>query len=317
MVTTHGRWIIKKPWMQQEEYRNAANTPLCWTDGIKNEVYQASQLVHGWNEEWVKYLDYISNIDISHDAPYRQRLRHERTMYVRSVDSNKQAGPLCQRPGYKSSADSRVSVQRAQGKGVLHIPMHWRTRQNNTLDLAVLQHLELLSFNWKTYFSSYSPPKWTESPTWWSSSSWDHQWKEWHTQGGQSRTDKYKEICTVRSERKGLNCCQVHPNPDSICSLAHFYFLVFLAVSLQTVATAMNATGEVYREHFTVRTHARFFSLRTPHVITRLAQGLDDSVCPERSFHHWSCLCWPTSTPSPLTGIRLARLCSGLDRLAI
>ena len=41
----------------------------------KDEVCRASQLVHGWTEEWVKYLDYISKIDISHDAPYRQRLR--------------------------------------------------------------------------------------------------------------------------------------------------------------------------------------------------------------------------------------------------
>ena len=65
-----------------------------------DEVYRASQLVHGWTEEWVKYLDYISKIDISHDAPYRQRLRYESTIYMRGVDSNKQAGPLCQRPDY-------------------------------------------------------------------------------------------------------------------------------------------------------------------------------------------------------------------------
>ena len=55
-----------------------------------DEIYRASQLVHGWTEEWVKYLDYISKIDISHEAPYRQRLRYESTLY-------EQAGPLCQR----------------------------------------------------------------------------------------------------------------------------------------------------------------------------------------------------------------------------
>ena len=37
-----------------------------------------------------------------------------------------------------------------------------------------------------------------------------------------SRTDWYKETCTETSERKGLNCCQVHLNPGSICGLAHF-----------------------------------------------------------------------------------------------
>ena len=65
-----------------------------------DEVYRESQLVHGWTEEWVKYFDCISKIDISHDAPYRQPLRCESTVYMRSVDSNIQAGPLCQRPDF-------------------------------------------------------------------------------------------------------------------------------------------------------------------------------------------------------------------------
>ena len=63
-----------------------------------DEKKQASHLVHGWTETWVKYLDHISQIDISHGAPYRQRLRHESTLHMRDVVSNKQAGPLCQRP---------------------------------------------------------------------------------------------------------------------------------------------------------------------------------------------------------------------------
>ena len=155
-----------------------------------DEVYRASRLVHGWTDEWVKYLDYISKIDISHEAPYRQRLRYESTIYIRSVDSNKKAGPLCQRPviwlGVQSSAiedvghealwlaccatncsaNALISLQRAQGEGVPHIPMHLRTRQNNTLDLAVQQHFEWLSFNWKTHFSSSSSSTWTECPKW-------------------------------------------------------------------------------------------------------------------------------------------------------
>ena len=146
-----------------------------------DELYRASQLVHGWTDEWVKYLNYISKIDISHEAPYRQRLPYESTLYMRGVDSNKQAGPLCQRPDFISSADALVSLQRAQGKGVPHIPMHLRTRQNNTLDPAAQQHLEWFSFNWKTCFSSSSSSTWTESPTWWSSSSWGHQWQQWHS----------------------------------------------------------------------------------------------------------------------------------------
>ena len=44
-----------------------------------------------------------------------------------------------------------------------------------------------LSFNWKTYFSSSASLTWTESPTWWSSSSWGHQWQEWHSQKWQDK----------------------------------------------------------------------------------------------------------------------------------
>ena len=59
-----------------------------------DEVYRESQLVHGLTEEWVKYLDCISKIDTSRDAPHQQRLRYESTVCMRGVDSNKQAGPL-------------------------------------------------------------------------------------------------------------------------------------------------------------------------------------------------------------------------------
>ena len=54
----------------------------------QNEVFRESQLVHNLIEEYVKYLEYISKIDTSHDAPCRQRLRCESTVYMRSVDSN-------------------------------------------------------------------------------------------------------------------------------------------------------------------------------------------------------------------------------------
>ena len=92
----------------------------------------------------------------------------------------------------------------------------------------------------------------------------------------ESRSNLLQETA---GERKGLSCCQVHLNPDSICSLAHFsIFSSFWQFRVQRVATAMNATG-LYRQHLTVRTHTHFFSLRTPHVNTRLAQGLDDSLC--------------------------------------
>ena len=112
-----------------------------------DEIYRASLLVHGWTDEWVKYLEYISKIVISHDAPQRQRLRYESTIFLRSVDSNKEkAGPLSQRPENKSSAHALVSLQRAQGKGVPHKPIHLRRRQTNTLDAAVQATFRMVEF---------------------------------------------------------------------------------------------------------------------------------------------------------------------------
>ena len=97
----------------------------------KEKVFRASPLVHGWTEEYVKYLDYTSKIDISGGAPHNQRNRYENSLFMRGVDSNKQAGPLCQRPDNKSSANALVSTQREQGQGAPHIPMNLRTRQRH------------------------------------------------------------------------------------------------------------------------------------------------------------------------------------------
>ena len=116
----HGRQIMPKPWMHKEEQRKTAANSLLdrWQN---DEIYRASQLVHGWTEESVKYFDYISKIDISFAAPYNQRSRYENSLLMRGVDSKKQAGPLCQRPDYKSSANLLVGIQREQGKGVPQI----------------------------------------------------------------------------------------------------------------------------------------------------------------------------------------------------
>ena len=100
-----------------------------------DEICRASQLVHGWTYEWVKYLDYISKLDISHDAPYRQRLRFN--------DLNHQHMLLSAFNELKAKEYTRSQCIRGQDK-------------NNTLDPAIQQHLEWLSFNCKTYFSSSS-----------------------------------------------------------------------------------------------------------------------------------------------------------------
>ena len=127
-----------------------------------DETYRASQLAIGWTETYVKYLDYISTVDIKYEACCRQRHRYESTLFMRSLDPHPQAGPLWKREDFQPSANAFVSFQRDQGKGVPQIPLHLWTRQRNTLDPAVRQHLAWLSFNWQRHFSSSSSSTWTE-----------------------------------------------------------------------------------------------------------------------------------------------------------
>ena len=76
----------------------------------------------------------------------------------------------------------------------------------------------------------------------------------------ESRTDLYNETCTEASERKDLNCCQVHVNSDSIRSLAHFSDFLALSCSFasRTVVTGMNATGGVQITPHRTHTRALF-----------------------------------------------------------
>ena len=55
------------------------------------------------------------------------------------------------------------------------------------LDPAVQEHFRMVEFQLEDIFLVNSSSTWTESPTWWSSSSWDHQWQERHSQGWQDK----------------------------------------------------------------------------------------------------------------------------------
>ena len=69
-----------------------------------------------------------------------------------------------------------------------------------------------------------------------------------------------RRLVRGRSERKGLNCCQVHLTPDSNCSFGHFsdVFCSFWQFRVQTVATTMNATEGVQTTPHRTHTRALF-----------------------------------------------------------
>ena len=76
---------------------------LRWQNDAK---YRESQNVHGWTEDYYRYLEYLTNIDISNSAPWHQRNRYENTILLESNDDDKQAGPTRARKDVKSTTQN-------------------------------------------------------------------------------------------------------------------------------------------------------------------------------------------------------------------
>ena len=52
-----------------------------------DEYYRTDQAEeHGWSEEWVKYLDFLTRVDISYTATNYQRNRYENMAHIRSTE---------------------------------------------------------------------------------------------------------------------------------------------------------------------------------------------------------------------------------------
>ena len=126
-----------------------------------------SQLDLGWTETYCWYLDYLTTINISHNAPYHQRSRHENTITMKSSDPNHQPGPMWKREDCRATTKALVTLRAEQGRNPTFIAKSLRTRQRNTFDPDLQRHLVWLSENWNTYFSE---------PTSSSSSSWSQSW---------------------------------------------------------------------------------------------------------------------------------------------
>ena len=191
--TINGDKTMQRPQTQNEEQKKRGNHPSILSRWQNDEIWRASHLAIGWPETYVKYLDYITTVDIKHDAPHRQRYRYENRIFMRSDDPKLQAGPLWKREDdYKTSTVALMCLQQEQGKVVPHIPIQVRTRQHNTLDPTIQQNLEWLSENWQTYFStptSSSSSSWSQNSTWWNSKHWENsqQWREWQPEEGQDQ----------------------------------------------------------------------------------------------------------------------------------
>ena len=68
----------------------------------EDEKYRNSQQAHGWTEEFCRYLDHLTTIDISYTAPWHQRHRHEKTITLVCNDDGRQTGPMRARIDFKN-----------------------------------------------------------------------------------------------------------------------------------------------------------------------------------------------------------------------
>ena len=144
-----GKSIITKRKMRYEA-RERKTGPMSFGDKWQNDAtYRKSQQHIGWSDAWVRYLDHIEQIDISHNAPHEQRGRYHNLIYLRSMDEDRQAPPLSTRPGHEEAKTALAELQKRsrQDINVVHIPPTERTRLNDKLDPEMRRYLEWLSMN--------------------------------------------------------------------------------------------------------------------------------------------------------------------------
>ena len=156
-----------------------------WT---KDQIYREWKVAIGWSDAFVRCLDHISAVDISHNATQEQRSRYHQLIYLRASDDDRQGPPLVTRPGYKEARDVPVTMQKQSRAelGIEFIPKSERQRLGNMLDSQLQEYLVWLSTNWSTFFekahepqSSSSSSQWS-STSWWSAQSWSSNWQGWH-----------------------------------------------------------------------------------------------------------------------------------------
>ena len=96
-------------------------TPGCFTSfarQLEDEKYRNSQQAHGWTEEFCRYLDYLTTIDISYTAPSHQRHRCESTITLVCNHDDRQAGPMRARRDFRPTTKILASLRQEQGRQI-------------------------------------------------------------------------------------------------------------------------------------------------------------------------------------------------------
>ena len=165
------------PNLRQLDQHKARDALRKATKGDRAFYFSLGQMAKWWDLQEIsacselvgrlRYVDHIVHFSIYYNATKPQRERHINLLHLRSVDENKQAPPLWQRPGIgKRKRNCQI----------------YKIGQNNVQKKP-----------------SSSSSNWLPSPTWWSSSSWTRSWQKWHPHRWQD--DKWSKKWWKRQHR--------------------------------------------------------------------------------------------------------------------
>ena len=140
-----GNSIITKQMMRCELLQGRRTEPLriFGIDGKNDLDYSKSQEAIGWNDAFARYLEYIVQIDISHEAPAEQRGRFHNLIHLRGFEESLQGMPLIKWPGYHETKLAITEVWWPSGRemNIVHIPTKERKRLNDKLDPEIREYL--------------------------------------------------------------------------------------------------------------------------------------------------------------------------------
>ena len=80
----------------------------------RDETFHENQKAHGWTGAWCKHLDYVVNIDISHNGSPEQRARCTGLYHFRYASDN--LGPTKARPDYHIATRAIISMNKEAGQ---------------------------------------------------------------------------------------------------------------------------------------------------------------------------------------------------------
>ena len=130
--------MAKKHWKARDAQRgaikkNQASIVLRWQNDAR---YRESQKAHGWTEDYCRYLDYLTTIDISYSATWQKRNQHENTILMVFNDDDKQAGPMRARKDFKSTTQTLTDLPREREHGKDPSMKHCEQTWNGTANIG-------------------------------------------------------------------------------------------------------------------------------------------------------------------------------------